>query len=310
MRDDQLGSAELEGRLTWAIATGGVQAGERLPSLRKGARQWGTSVHVVREAYRRLAAAGLIEVHQGSQARVMSVASPPVRALDLQVRKFVREMSESHRVSPAEVLAVVEREVHASLPSMTVVECSVTLADTIARQLRQRWRVRTALHRLGDGSLPSGALLSTFFHRRELRQAGRRDDTSVSFVRLRPSEETLAQVRRWVAHRPGGAITLLETDPALAANVERVLCAGVPELTVDMQVAAAGAATRRAIVSLRGGFCLVSPRHWDELADDQRLQPGVALLDYAVVAEDLVAVGVAQEWVVAGGGGLRVTPRD
>jgi DNA-binding transcriptional regulator YhcF (GntR family) len=302
MTDDHLSASELEGRLVWAIATGGVQDGERLPSLRKGARQWDTSVHVVREAYRRLVAAGLIEIHQGSQARVVSGTRTGHPALDIQVRRFVREVAGSLRVSPAEVLAAVERQVHATLPAVTVVECSTTLADSIARQLRRRWRVRTALHRLGDGTMPTGALLSTWFHRRELKAASRRDGTTVSFLRLQPSPESMARVRRWVGLRPGSTITLLETDPALAANVVRVLGAAVAGVAFDVRIAAAGAATPRALASLRGAFCLVSPRHWDELAEAQRLQPGVALLDYTVAVEDLVAVGVAQEWLAGGGG--------
>lgn len=300
--EPELTAAALEARLLWSIGTGGVQVGERLPSLRKGARQWSTSVHVVREAYRRLAAAGLIEIHQGSVARV----SAPVRAgnpaLEVQVRRFIREMAATQRVSPAEVLAAMERQVHATLPSVTVVECSMTLADSIARQLRRRWRVRTALHRLGDGAVPAGALVSTWFHRRDLRIESRREGAGVSLVRLQPSAETVDQVRRWTRLRPGLAVTVLETDPALAANVSRVLGVEVDGAAFETRIAAAGLATQRALTAVQGAFCLVSPRHWDALSDEQRLQPGIALLDYSVVADDLVAVGVAQEWLPAGGG--------
>lgn len=62
---------QIKEQLLWLIASGQVQPGERLPSVRQAAEGLGVNLHTVRSAYLRLADMGLVEVRQGSQARVL-----------------------------------------------------------------------------------------------------------------------------------------------------------------------------------------------------------------------------------------------
>lgn len=62
---------QLKEQLTWLIASEQVKPGEFLPSVRQAADHLGINLHTVRHAYQKLAALGLIEIHQGLPARVL-----------------------------------------------------------------------------------------------------------------------------------------------------------------------------------------------------------------------------------------------
>jgi len=52
---------QVNGQLTWLIASGLLQPGDLLPSVRELARHLGMNMNTVRSAYLRLEADGLIE---------------------------------------------------------------------------------------------------------------------------------------------------------------------------------------------------------------------------------------------------------
>lgn len=64
---------QLRRQLTWQIAAGQIKPGDRLPSVRKLARQLSINLHTVRSAYRRLEADGLVHTRQGSGTRVLQL---------------------------------------------------------------------------------------------------------------------------------------------------------------------------------------------------------------------------------------------
>lgn len=62
---------QIKEQLTWLIASGQLQTGDRLPSVRQAAKHLCVNLHTVRNAYLRLAAQGLVEIRQGAPARVL-----------------------------------------------------------------------------------------------------------------------------------------------------------------------------------------------------------------------------------------------
>jgi DNA-binding LacI/PurR family transcriptional regulator len=62
---------QLKQQLTWLIASGQVQPGERLPSVRQLANHLGINLHTVRAAYRKLESEGLVATRQGSGTVVL-----------------------------------------------------------------------------------------------------------------------------------------------------------------------------------------------------------------------------------------------
>lgn len=66
---------QLKQQLTWLIASGKIQPGEKLPPVRQLARHLGINVNTVRVAYRKLEAEGLVETRHGSGTVVLQFDS-------------------------------------------------------------------------------------------------------------------------------------------------------------------------------------------------------------------------------------------
>jgi DNA-binding LacI/PurR family transcriptional regulator len=62
---------QIKEQILWMIASGQLQPGDRLPSVRQAAKRLGVNLHTVRSAYLRLAHLELVEIHQGALARVL-----------------------------------------------------------------------------------------------------------------------------------------------------------------------------------------------------------------------------------------------
>ena len=65
-------SAQLKQQITWLIASGELQEGDKLPPIRELAKQLGINMHTVRAAYRELAADGLVESRRGLGTAVLT----------------------------------------------------------------------------------------------------------------------------------------------------------------------------------------------------------------------------------------------
>ena len=62
--------------LVWGIATGQLQAGEQLPSVRQLAEDLGVNLHTANKAYQALREEGLIHLNQRSGAVVKGMEAP------------------------------------------------------------------------------------------------------------------------------------------------------------------------------------------------------------------------------------------
>ena len=296
MSVDGAAAPTIAARISWAIATGQLPPGTRLPSLRQGAQHWGTSVHTVRSAYQLLAGEGLIEITPQSSARVIrSDAERRPLDLDTMVRQLFDTAQRTLRASPEEVLAAVQHQLDWSTPAVTVLECSVTLAESLARQLRAHWKVRATGQCIDGSPVAPGPVLSTWFHRRELDALARSGRHRPVYLRIRPSQATRAQLGSWSRASDTRPIVLFETDQRLADNVvgEFATITGRPPQVV---IIAPGEARSRVGAEAARANCLVSPRLWDALLPAEREHSGVGLLDYDIKPEDLEAIGRDQLW--------------
>jgi len=68
---DNLASGEVHRRLREQILTGDLAPGDRVPSERALAEEFGVNRHAVREALKRLQQAGLVKISQGGATRVL-----------------------------------------------------------------------------------------------------------------------------------------------------------------------------------------------------------------------------------------------
>lgn len=64
-------AVQIQEQLTWLIASGQLQPGDCLPSVRALARQLSVNMHTVRSAYRKLENRGLVETRQGAGTRIL-----------------------------------------------------------------------------------------------------------------------------------------------------------------------------------------------------------------------------------------------
>jgi DNA-binding LacI/PurR family transcriptional regulator len=79
-------AAQLRQQITWLIASGQLQAGDSLPSVRVLAQHLGINVHTVHSAYQKLEAAGLVETRHGSGTRVRPLAPGALAQISSSLR--------------------------------------------------------------------------------------------------------------------------------------------------------------------------------------------------------------------------------
>jgi DNA-binding transcriptional regulator YhcF (GntR family) len=85
---------QIAGRLRTLIVEGALAPGEALPPVRRLAIDLGVHFNTVAEAYRSLAAEGLLEIAHGHGARVAAREAPPRRAPPEVAADFRRRLRE------------------------------------------------------------------------------------------------------------------------------------------------------------------------------------------------------------------------
>ncbi len=91
-------SRQIVDSLRVLLVEGNLQAGAKLPSVRRVAIELGVHFNTVAEAYRKLAAEGWLQLRQGSGARVIAMPLPVAsKSKLLEFRERLRQLSAQMR---------------------------------------------------------------------------------------------------------------------------------------------------------------------------------------------------------------------
>lgn len=285
---------QLSDRLAYLIATGRIPGGTVLPSLRSGQAAWGIHFHTVRRAYHHLRAAGLVEVRERGETVVVAGRDADSNTVRGALAVFLREAEARFNATSVEVLAELKGLI-ADPVTVSVVECSETLASSIGRELASAWSV-TPVPRLLSGEWdPEAVVVSTYFHAGEIQRRMSGLPVMLAHVHLRLSPRFVREVA--MAVRKGSIRRLAICDAELgfaqliAGELRQVI--GPSE---GIGIHAPIDITQFLDLAERDALKLISPGYWDALGKERREAPDVALLEFRVDPTDLAALGPRLGW--------------
>ncbi len=170
---------QLAEQIRYAIATGQIKPGERLPTGRELAKELGIHANTVFAAYRLLAEEGFISLRQGSGVYVTDFSHNRLRQTALasleRVLNAVLQPVRLGLMSSEELLHLVAERLNSlkeGTPSLKVafVECNFEQMETCCQQLEQALGVRVEPILLDEAKQDRGKLrafdliVTTFFH--------------------------------------------------------------------------------------------------------------------------------------------------
>lgn len=285
---------QIAAHIAYAIATGRLQPGAVLPSLRRAQGAWRVHLHTVRRAYLELQRRGLVRIRKGEPTVVLAASDSEPGSLRESVVAFLAEAGRRHGATPASVAAEIRRIVD-DRPRVPVAECSHTLARSIGDQLTRAWHISPRPILLAEARPVEDPVVSTYFHRGDLVTPAHGTGPAVVYVRLRLSGRVLGAMAAKLLRGPARRVAICETDSGFATRLAAELCAGLPA-GVAVRVHTPVDIARFVNGSERDALKLVSPRHWDRLPEDRRTRPDVMLLDYDVDPVDLAELGRRLGW--------------
>jgi GntR family transcriptional regulator len=283
---------QLSDQLVYRIATGSLARGARLPSLRVAQRECGVHLHTVRRAYLTLQEMGLVTIRRGGAVVLPAITPGEPRSLTEAVSQFLLHATARFGTDAASVLREVERQGKVA-STITVAECSNTLASSLAEQLVEVWHVQPTIQLVRDVGRATGPVITTYFHLAELsRQV---PDEPTMAVRIRVSPGVVRQVARLVQRGPLRSVAICETDPGFSQRLAGEVAAAVGQrvpVTMHTPIDIEQRVDRRE----PGALKLVSPCQWDHLSATSRGRPDVMLLGYTVDPRDLEMLGTQLGW--------------
>ncbi|HEX6203106.1 MAG TPA: GntR family transcriptional regulator [Thermoanaerobaculia bacterium] len=285
--------------LRYAIATGALAPGERLPAVRAAAERWSVNLHTVRRAYSALAAEGLVEI-RGARGTVVR-QRPPRRAAPTALDAFLEEVvargRAEHGLAPPELAWRLQRWPRtAQGPVVHFLECSLSQAAGHAAEIAAAFAVeaRGAAFPSLDHP-PDGAVVATYFHYNDLRVRWPAALPHIRFVAIRPDPSL---VDRLPAARRDGRVRLLlcETDAAKAASIAADLSLLLPASSYRIEPRAVRDAGE--LLAAKGRTPLLfSPRVWDRLGESQRADPRAFEVRYLIPPDELDALARHFGWM-------------
>jgi DNA-binding transcriptional regulator YhcF (GntR family) len=288
--------------IRYRIATGRIAPGAALPSYRAAALEWGVNLHTVRRAYLDLARADLVRIDDRRGAVVLG---PPLVPGDDALARFsaevVRVAEERFGAGIEDLIGAIRRgrPAPAGPPSVWVVECSAALADSLADQVGRWWAVEAKSWLVSRAAeIPSGVVLSTYFHFDELRRLLPARAPDLEVARIRPALALLDALRDRLARSRTRRLVLVDGESSIARSF-------VHDLThyiggqVQIDVVSPREVATRGRSSFGRAPLLVSPRDWDRAAGSLKGRPGVYQLEYEIDAGDLARIAARHGWKAA-----------
>jgi GntR family transcriptional regulator len=295
---------QLAEALRYRIATGALEPGVVLPSLRDAARQWRLNLHTVRHAYARLAAEGLVHTQVPHGTVILGRASrPAVRrqaAADRFLARMVREAGDRYGLTPDELrrrLLLFGGAPDATAEPVYLVECSETQAADLALQVSARWNITArgwSLERPGEP--PLGPIVGTYFHYNDIRTRWPERFPAIRFVAIHPDPELASELRRFRHRGRRQTVLVSERDAAMAGNIAADLRAVLPRDRFEVTPVVEKAPGAVLATAPAGVPVLFSPRVWGGLSPAQRADPRAIEIRYLIEPKDLAALGSELDW--------------
>jgi len=304
---------QLAEALRYRIATGALEPGVVLPSLRDAARQWRLNLHTVRHAYARLAAEGLVhtQVPHGTVILGRSSRPPPAAArrqpaarrqaaADRFLARMVREAGERYGLSPDELrrrLLLFGAAPDAASDLVYLVECSETQAADLALQVSARWNITAhgwSLERPGEP--PLGPIVGTYFHYNDIRTRWPDRFPAIRFVAIHPDPELASELTRFRHRGRRQTVLVSERDAAMAGNIAADLRAVLPRDRFEVTSVVERSPGAVLATAPAGVPVLFSPRVWGGLSPTQRADRRAIEIRYLIEPKDLAALGSELDW--------------
>lgn len=287
--------------LRYRIATGELERGARLPSLRDAAEAWDVNYHTVRRAYRELEEGGLVERRRGAGTTVTDRGLEAEGAsADADLRAFLTEVrrdgTRRFGLSVDELALLLTRPpAEVGADRVVIVECNPHQCRDLADQIRARFGPTVEEWLLErEGEPPEGAIVGTYFHYGEMRRRWPRRRREMYFPTVHPDPGLRERLAPFVREDAALSLPLCERDPTLAEAMARDAALLLPpdRFTVTPAVVddPAGPLARSE------GPVLFAPRLWDELDPATRKDARALELRYVFRAAELAAVAEELGW--------------
>lgn len=279
--------------IRWRIGVGDLRPGDRLPTLRTAAEEWGVNLHTVRRAYGALADAGLLDSRPGAGTTVAGVAEAGARAtssaaaseLDRWIETIIEEARQGFGLTPGALSARIHERGREPVIA-TLVECnrhqSGDLAGQVAAALGGRiegWSLEAS------DEPPPGTLIGTRFHAAEMRRRWPHRHEDMRFVSLRVDPGLGSRVRGWIRDLGATRLTLCDVDAATARQMAVDVGAVVGRMPPIEPV---GESPARVLERLGADeILLVAPRRWGSLSAAARRDPRVIEVRHVIDPDEL-----------------------
>lgn len=292
---------QIAARLRYEIVTGQRATGERLPSLRAAADQWGVNLHTVRKAYHELARAGL--VHIGTRGvRVVPLgpgAEPERDDVEALVREFVDEVARRFGMDAPELAQMfvdLARSERSTVHACSVIECSRSLSQNLAAEVSAQYDVNvTPVDIHDDVVLGEGPIIGTYFHADDLKARINDRSGQLHLVRIRPRLDPISsrcdQARDGVVRR----VIVIDRLPGSAHDLATDFRLSLEE-AVAIEIRILSDPLLAFPPAVDGTVVVASPQTWDRLTPALRSRPDVVELQYSIDVDDLTALAGSLGW--------------
>jgi GntR family transcriptional regulator len=289
---------QLAEALRYRIATGALQPGTVLPSLRDAARLWNVNLHTVRHAYAALAALGLVRTEAPRGTVILGGSRRgPGNPADVFLARMLHEARKRFGLSAEELrrrLGLLGDGSGEAGETVHVIECSESQAADLAAQVGAQWNTPArgwSLERPGEPA--AGPLVATYFHYNDIRTRWPERFGSVHFVAIHPDPALSARLASFRRGRGRGRTSVLvcERETAMAANIAADVKAVLPADRFDVTPRVESSPGAALAAAPKATPVLFAPRVWAALTPAQRADPRAVEIRYLIEPKDLAALG-------------------
>lgn len=292
--------------IKYQIATGQIQPGDRLPSIREAAASWHVNMHTVRHAFRELEGENFLEIRGPKGARVSGSAihekvPDQKNELDIFIRQILSEGQAKHGLSRDDIIRMLAnyRQNRSGIPeNVYVVECSETQCLDHTKEIKARWDVGARPWCLSrPDEPPSGTIIATYFHYNEIRERWPHRISDIRFVSIHPDPHLLSDLRMLDPKTWDCTLIVCEFDEQMANNVATDLFL----LLKDESYCIKPCVVSRANAKLKEGcpkksLLLFPPRIWGALTTEERNTSRVKKVTYRFTDEAIESLGDFLGW--------------